>query len=364
MSVLRRAARAVQRELSGFKAQASFVFEATQRCNHDCPHCYNAWKNPIDYPQGELATGETLALLDRMLDQTGARLVTLSGGEPLLRPDLFEIVDHLAERRVAQNLISNGRLLDEAAIARLVAKISVFELPLLSSRREVHDQLSGSPGAFDRVTCAIADLRLARAHVVAVFVATRLNLPTWRETAELAVALGVDGVMFNRFNPGGRGRENVELLQASPAELEEALAIAQEVSERYQLSISCSITLPPCLVDMSRYPRLGHGYCAAGGERAYYALDPLGNVRPCNHSSLILGNLRERTFASMVRSKPMRDFLAARPYFCEGCAMERVCQGGCKASGEVCSGTPCAMDPFLTAFHAGAKKVPPGQNTR
>ena len=106
--------------------QDSFVFELTQRCNHDCLHCYNAWKNPVDYPQGELDTAGTLEILAKMLDQSGAGLVTLSGGEPLLRADVFEIVDFLAARGLAINLISNGRLIDESVVARLAPKISVW----------------------------------------------------------------------------------------------------------------------------------------------------------------------------------------------------------------------------------------------
>ena len=167
-------------------------------------------------------------MLAKMLDETGAGLVTLSGGEPLLRADIGEIVDWLAERRVAINLITNGRLLDKSVIARLGAqRISVFELPLLSSERAIHDRLSGAPGAFDKATAAMAELKLAGARVVGVFVATRLNLPTWHHTIEMAVALGLDGLMFNRFNPGGRGCQHAEMLQASPAELQAALDTAE-----------------------------------------------------------------------------------------------------------------------------------------
>ena len=76
--------------------QHSFIFEVTQRCNGECPHCYNVWESPRPYPRGELGTEETLSMLERMLVQSGAELVTLSGGEPLLRPDLPEIVNFLA----------------------------------------------------------------------------------------------------------------------------------------------------------------------------------------------------------------------------------------------------------------------------
>ena len=210
--------------------QHAVVFELTQRCNHDCLHCYNAWKNelPAPYPLGELGTAETLALLDKLLDETGAELLTLTGGEPLLRPDLFEIVDALAARGVELNLISNGALLDEAAVARLLPdKISLFELPLLSAERGIHDELSARAGAFDAVTAAMAELKLQEQGVIGVFVATRLNHATFYETAELAVALGLDGLMLNRFNPGGSGYKHLEALQLDPVELEALLEQAE-----------------------------------------------------------------------------------------------------------------------------------------
>ncbi|MHC4916853.1 MAG: radical SAM protein [Planctomycetota bacterium] len=338
--------------------QDSFVFEVTARCNHDCLHCYNPWKIPVDYETpGELATAETLAMLGKMLDETGASLVSLSGGEPMLRGDIHDVVDFIAGRGLTLNLITNGSLLTDEAIARLVPdKVSIFELPLLSVDREMHDRLSGAPGAFDRVTNAVAELKLREQRVVVVFVATKLNLPAWRETAELAVALGADGIMFNRFNPGGKGRENVELLQASPREVQAALDVAEEMSAEYEMPISCSIAMPPCLFDVEKYERLTFGFCAAGTERAYYTLDPVGNVRPCNHSAVVLGNILEAGFAEIAASRAMSDFKAARPEFCAGCRLEEECLGGCKAAAEVCCGSPWKCDPFLEAYRSQAVK--------
>ena len=340
------------------RRQDSFVFEVTQRCNHDCLHCYNPWKNPVDYPMGELPTGETLAMLGKMLDETGASLVSLSGGEPMLRDDVYDIVDFLAGRGVTINLISNGSLLDDAAVERLSGgKISIFELPLLSVEAAVHDRLSGRQGAFDEVTLAVATLKAARQRVVTVFVATKLNLPTWVATAELAIALGADGIMFNRFNPGGAGIKNLALLQADPEEVQAALDAAERISADYEMPISCSIAMPPCLFDTARYERLTFGFCAAGTDRAYYTLDPLGNVRPCNHTPTILGNIRETPFRRMADSPRMKDFMAARPEFCAGCKLEMTCLGGCKAAAEAACGSAWACDPFLSAFKDRAVKL-------
>ena len=114
----------------------------------------------------------------------------------------------------------------------------------------------------------MAELKLRGERVVGVFVATRRNLPGLREALELAVALGLDGVMLNRFNPGGSGRFRIAELQANPAELRTALDVAQAASMEFQLPVSCAIPMPPCLFDHERWPRLGFGFCAAGTPRA------------------------------------------------------------------------------------------------
>ncbi len=329
----------------------SFVVEVTPRCQHRCLHCYNVWTGERAYPQGELPTEKLIDAIDRVIDATGATLVTLTGGEPLLRDDLPDIVAHLNARQVGVNLITNGGLLTEEKLAALTpGRVSIFELPLLSSRRAIHDELSGQAGAFDAATLAMARLKAKQQRVIGVFVATRLNLPTLRETLELAVALGLDGVMFNRFNPGGRGFANLARLQASPAELTEALRTANTLSGNYGLPVSCSIALPPCLIDMRPFTHLTTGFCAAGTERAYYTLDPMGNVRPCNHSPRIIGNVFTAPYAAIINGPANRTFCAALPEYCQPCARKDECRGCCIAAGESCHGSPDLLEPFVHEF--------------
>jgi radical SAM protein with 4Fe4S-binding SPASM domain len=334
---------------------SGFIFEVTTHCNLDCLHCYNVWKGDASYPTGQLDTTRTLAMLDRMIRQMKPRLITLTGGEPLMRRDLAEIVAFINDRRIDINLISNGSLISDAVVAQYRGQIKVWELPLLSHRREIHDRLGGG-SFFDRVTYAVAALKAAGQTVVVVFVATALNLGDFRQTAELALALGADGIMLNRFNPGGRGFANLGLLQVSPEQLAGLLRQADEFAAEFGLGISCSVPIPPCLVDTSQFKHLTFGFCATGGSRAYYTLDPLGNVRPCNHSKTILGNINETGLRKMLGSQTMRRFRAARPRFCCGCRFEMQCQGHCKAAAEVCYGDPCACEPFLQTFIGQAKR--------
>jgi radical SAM protein with 4Fe4S-binding SPASM domain len=330
----------------------SLIFEVTQRCNHACLHCYNVWHpdaqgRPAAYPRGELDTGRTLALLDKALDETDCHHVTLTGGEPLLRQDLPHVLDLLRARGVQATVISNGRLLSEEAVVDLLARgVGTFELPLLGPR-QVHDRLSASPGAFDAVLAAMARIRYHGGLHVAVFVATRLNIPHLYEAIELAFAFGARALMLNRFNAGGRGRAYLAELLPSAEEMRQALAVANAAAAEFGLPITCSIALQPCLIDLAAYPNLHFGFCAAGTDRAYYTIDPLGNTRPCNHTPTILGNLFQASFAEIVAPERLAPFVRAVPAFCQPCEQRDTCQGGCKAAAEVCYGSLAAEEPFL-----------------
>jgi radical SAM protein with 4Fe4S-binding SPASM domain len=303
--------------------------------------------------------------LTKALDETRCHHVTLTGGEPLLRQDLSQILDLLREREVTVTLISNGHLLTEPTVVDLLDRgVGLFELPLLSHRREVHDRLSGSPGAFDAVLAAMAHIRCHRGHSVAVFVATQLNLSDLYGTIKLAFTFGARGLMLNRFNPGGRGRTRLAELLPSADQMRQALAVADAAVAEFDFPISCSIPIQPCLVDTSVYPHLGFGFCAAGTDRAYYTLDPLGNLRPCNHTPTILGNLLEEPFADLIAPKRMAPFVEALPPFCAPCALRDTCQGGCKAAAQVCYGSLTAEEPFLHRNRAHARLLEVGQKQK
>lgn len=332
----------------------TLIFEVTQRCNHACLHCYNVWCSADGangyppYPRGELDTQRTLALLTKALDECECHHVTLTGGEPLLREDLSQIVDLLTERGIGSTVISNGRLLSEDRTVELLQRgVGLLELPLLSHRREMHDALSGVDGAFDAVTAAMANLRYHGGQFVAVFVATRRNVADLYQTIQVAVALGARGLMLNRFNPGGNGRAHLAELLPTAEQMRLALVTANEASAEFGLSIACSIPIQPCLVDIDAFPNLGFGFCAVGTDQAYYTLDPLGHVRPCNHTPNILGNLWQESLGDLVARERLAGFVEAVPAFCEPCGLCHRCMGGCKAAAQVCYGSLWAEEPFL-----------------
>lgn len=183
-----------------------------------------------------------------------------------------------------------------------------------------------------------------------LFVATKLNIHTLEETLKLCLALGIDGLMMNRFNPGGEGMKHRDELMPSLESMKEALKIANQFAREYRFSISCGIAIHPCLIDTTPFSYLSFGYCSAGTNRSYYTIDSLGNLRACNHTPSILGNFLTEPYAQLTSRKKVAPFMKARPGFCDPCPYRFTCQGGCKASAQVCYGDLCHIDPFLEKY--------------
>ncbi len=337
----------------------SMLYEVTPRCNLRCLHCYNVWKDDVGY--SDSAEADTLTaqqLIRKSIKESGTRNFTFTGGEPTLRDDLEILVAEAARHCPSVTIITNGTRLDEARIQSLIqAGVTLFELPLNGPDAATHNRLAGCDGAFEAVVKATADIRHLNGEVAFVFVATKLNIDRYLETLELGVALGVRNWLFNRYNAGGACHGNPEQLMPSIAQLKTALAAAETAAVQYGLGIGCSITLPDCLIDHAPYPHLSFGYCAAGTDRTYLTIDPLGNVRPCNHTPQILGNLLTSSLRSMYTGKAMRCFATASPTFCANCKLEPQCQGSCKAAAETCYGSLHDLDPFLRLNLAEIKPI-------
>lgn len=320
------------------------AFEVTQDCNQNCRFCYNVWKRS-DYHRGQLDTTRTKQLIDRIIAGYRPHTISFTGGEPLLRPDIIDLISYAAKRTNC-NLVTNGTLMTDDLASQLTdAGVKVFEFTLLSADRHTHNALVGRD-SFDQLLDGIASVRAAGGTVASTFVATRHNIECWAETLELNFALGVSGVLFNRFNLGGEGAARAADLTPTQAQLRTALKIAQEGSRKYGMSISCGVPIPPCVIDRAHYPDIHFSECAAGTRNAYPAVDPLGNVRPCNHSALVLGNAFDNDIWDLLRSNEAMEYASSVPSECIGCKHVKKCRGGCRAAAEAC-GQAGKADPFV-----------------
>lgn len=325
----------------------SIIFEVTQRCNNNCLYCYNVWKGDQPYPKGELNTAAAKTVLLKIRRECPTGYMAFSGGEPLMRQDMVELVSYASWLGLIPTLITNGTLLGPTMVKELIqAGIRLFELPLLTSEKSIHDRLCQNK-SFESVIDSLVTIKEKKGKVVVVFVATRWNIRHLEETLKLCLAIGVDGLMLNRFNPGGEGSRHIDELLPSPDEMKEALTTANQFAKEYGFSISCGIAIHPCLVDTRPFRHVSFGYCSAGTNSSYYTIGPLGYFRICNHTPNILGNFLTEPYAQLTARKLVDPFVKARPEFCKLCSYRFTCQGGCKASAQVCYGDLCHNDPFL-----------------
>jgi pyrroloquinoline quinone biosynthesis protein E len=329
------------------------LFEVTARCNNRCAYCYNVWKIRGGAAPEDLTTAEALQLLRRVLAGRGRyrpQQISFTGGEPLLRDDLEQLVGEVTAAGLPTNLITNGRLLDASrARALLAAGCRLFEIPLLAPGAAEHDALAGAEGAFEGAVRAIGAAKRAGAHAVAAFVATRRNIDQAADVARLALALGADGLMFLRFNPGGIALDRVRELLPSAEQLVGALRALRGQHRRGGLSVSVSVPIPPCVVAPAELEGLGTGFCGAGTDRTYLAMSPAGDIRPCNHSPTVLGNIRGSSLRRLVRSARYRAFCTALPDECRECPDRATCRCGCRAASEACFGDVGRLEPLAAA---------------
>jgi PqqA peptide cyclase len=244
----------------------SIVWEVTSRCDQECLYCYNIWTTggptrPVDLD----TNGAKRVLANLAAGAPRLKSLTLSGGEPLLRDDLATLI---AEARsllphTQINIATNGRNLDrDKANGLKAAGIAVIQLTLLSANPKTHDSLTGRPGSFDRVIAAIACAKAAGMLVAVFFVAMRRNIPDFSGAARLALAVGADTVIFNRFQPGGRALELWKELTPAVSQLEEATAQIADLRKIAQISFGT--ILPPCETPHLRVTRKSVLSCPIG----------------------------------------------------------------------------------------------------
>jgi radical SAM protein with 4Fe4S-binding SPASM domain len=336
-----------QKQLLAFQ---TVVVEVTEACHHRCLHCYNYWRDeraPIKAPE-TLSRAEILTLIRKVQRDTNLRQVALSGGEPLLRRDLPEIATDLVTAGLDVMVITSGTMLNDEKLKRFPVGTG-FEFTLFSVKAELHDRIAGRPGAFARVIRGIESAGRHGFPLALTCVINRLNAHDVLETIELGIALKAQAVLFNRMNLSRSTLPVANQLVPSVEQLTQALEAADEAARRYGISVAVSVPIPPCLIDISRFRKLHFGWCPRGDEGAYYTIGYNGLVRPCNHSSVVLGDLRTEGFADIVTRESTRAFWKPIPAECQSCRhpLKDSCRGGCLAASRECYGTADRIDPFI-----------------
>jgi len=340
------------------------IWNLIRRCNLACQHCYSISAD-IDFP-GELTTPQIYATMDD-LKSFGVPVLILSGGEPLLHPDIFAISRRAKAMGFYVGLSTNGTLIDAALLPQIAAIGYDYVGISLDGIAQTHDRFRRKAGAYEASLGAVRLLRDAGIKVGLRFTLTQDNAHDLPALLELIEREDVDKFYLSHLNYGGRGNINRKT-DAALATTRRAMNLLFEACWRHLEAGS-----PKEFVTgnndadgvyllhwvRARFPeRAAHveaklaqwGGNASGVNVAN--VDNLGNVHPDTFWwDNTLGNVKERPFSEIWRdtSDPIMAGLKARPRRvggrCGECAYFAICGGNTRVRAWQAFGDPWAEDP-------------------
>ena len=317
------------------------AWEVTRSCNLNCQHC-RAAAELGPYP-GEMSTDESFRLIDDIAS-FGQPVIILTGGEPLLREDIFEIASYGTSRGLRMVMAPNGTLLDDARAVRLkTSGIQRVSISLDGASPESHDSFRRVDGAFAGALRGIQTLKEAGLEFQINTTVTLKNQQELPAILDLSISLGAVAHHIFLLVPTGRGRELAqETIQAE--EYEHILHWFYEQREilPLQLKATCAphyyrILRQRAKEEGKKITPQSHGLDAMTrgclGGIGFCFVSHRGNVQPCGYLEVSTGNLRKQSLREIWESSPvfnrLRDFSSYKGR-CGRCEYIRVC-GGCRA---------------------------------
>ncbi|MGB8275086.1 MAG: heme d1 biosynthesis radical SAM protein NirJ [Alphaproteobacteria bacterium] len=350
------------------------IWNLIRRCNLACKHCYSISAD-TDFP-GELSTEEIFKVMDD-LKRFGVPVLILSGGEPLLRRDLFAIARRAKEMGFYVGLSSNGTIIGPDNIDAIADTGFDYVGISLDGIGPTHDRFRRKDGAFE---AALDGIRLCRDRALKVglrFTMTRDNADELPQLLGLMDAEGIDKFYLSHLNYAGRGNRNraddaafLETRAAMDLVFERALAAALNGEHKEFVTgnndadgaylLLWAVRRFPDRIDGLRRHLARWGGNSSGVNVAN--IDNLGHVHPDTFWwDYSLGNVRERPFSEIWRdlSDPIMAGLKRRPRAikgrCGACRHFDICGGNTRVRALQVTGDPWAEDPgcYLTDDEIG-----------
>lgn len=345
------------------------AWEITRRCNLKCIHCRSSSEmEVIGHP--DFSTEEAFRIIDDIASYAKP-VVVLSGGEPLLRKDVFEIAQYGTKKGLRMCLATNGTLVNDEVCEKIKSSgIRIVSLSLDGSTKEVHDNFRNEKGAFDGTINAA---RLFKKHGIEFIINssfTKRNQEEIPKVYRLAKELGATAWYMFMIVPTGRGEEIMNEL-ISKEDYEEILNWHYQMEKEEQEMLvrpTCAphyyrIVIQKSKEEGSKFQRRtlkfstgGSKGCIAGQLICLINVD--GDVLPCSYFPMPAGNIRERSFKDIWENselfKELRNFKAYKGR-CGTCEFINVC-GGCRARAYAVYGDYLEEEPFCRYIPLKLKK--------
>jgi len=334
------------------------AWETTQKCNLKCVHC--RCSSELTSSSGDFDTAAGKRLLEEIAAYSKP-VVVLSGGEPLLRPDIFELAEHGTSLGLRMCMATNGALVNDEVCEQMKrVDIKMVSLSLDGSTAAVHDDFRASPGAFQGVVNATGYFRKHGQKFLVNSSFTKRNQTEIPATFRLAKSLGTTAWYMFMIVPTGRGEQIMNEL-ISKEDYEEILEwhYQQEKQENELLM------RPTCAPHYYRFApqrakqegvkleRRSLTFSTGGGKGCIAAqticlIDCFGNVKPCSYFHRSGGNVKQTPFREIWENseifRELRDFGSYRGK-CGECEFLNVC-GGCRARADAVHGHYMEEEPF------------------
>lgn len=323
-------------EVTLFKRMVSVIFDVTNACNLRCKHCYN---NSGAKREDELTFEEIKKAVDTFAN-IGVLNMVLSGGEPLLHPDLFDIISYIRSKPLSCIIFTNGTLITQEVVNRFKAlSILSVAISLDGATPETNDSFRGIPGSFEKTVKAIKMLKEAEIPV-------RINVCLHKGI------LGEIDDLLNLFREWniteysvwpvsytGRSQEPDFVIT-----LEEYKTVLKQLKE-YQSAEGVKNEIPYVPQQIN---------CGAG--RGSLTIRSNGTITLCSPfpDEISLGNIRTDSITEIWNNSELlwkiRRINISECEMCRGCNHIKVCQGGCMAHNYQRTGTFMCGDPFECAY--------------
>ncbi len=343
------------------KTPMSLFVSITSRCNQACKHCA-VYSDGFSYGP-DLTTEQWLDFIDEIKRLKILR-VKISGGEPFVREDFYDILDAFYSKPLRISLNTNATLIDEGAAKRLtkyIRKMDDIMVSLDGAGPSSHDLLRGS-GAFKAALNGIKHLIRFGHDVSAYCTVTRLNFRELKAIAELAADTGISSVKFNYLLYEGRGLKYMEELKLDAVEIKRIVEELKEIRCDYPFISGTFFEMDEIFEgirninpdNLKNYDPNTHFLSGCGALKNQCAIRPDGWAVPCDRlPEITAGNILDTPLDIIWRES--ETFVEFRKRFttpvtslstCRDCRYAPMCTAGCPASAYSAYGTMLARDPF------------------
>ena len=329
------------------------VWEVTGACNLRCIHCH-AVSGKAD--PDELTTDEGKKLIDMIAANSEFRTLIYTGGEPLVRPDIFELFRHSQKAGLANIIATNGTLIDEEMAFKLKDHgVVCHAISIDAVDPSIHDMVRNKPGSFDLALRAIEATKKAGILLQINTTAMEYNIPNLSELIDFVDDCGAGIMLMYQLVAVGRGEkiEKATLKKAANQYLSELIALKQKSANTIIEPVAGPQYWPHLLekngirdgLHLKLAGKVFHG-CAAG--RGFVYVKANGDVWPCPFVELVAGNVKKTDFNQIYRESTVFRNLRNREQLlkgaCSECSYKTVC-GGCRGRALAYSGDYLEEDP-------------------